>query len=426
MKHRKSVEWRRLDNASKFFPSISNEKDTKVFRITCELYEPIDPEILQQSLNLTIESFPLYKSVLRRGIFWYYLEASNIEPVVEIESIPVCAPIYIRDRRNLLFRVSYFNNRINLEIFHALSDGTGGLYFMKTLLYHYLSGKHREKFADKLPLLDYNASISQQLDDSFGRYYKGLDTIKLITGNTKGKENVRAYHIRGTRPLENRIKVIEGCMSADEVLQEAHKYGVTLTVFFTALFMYSIYKDMPVYKRNRPIVLSVPINLRQFYDSGTARNFFSTMNIGYDFNGKDVELEDVIQSVSESFKKELKSEEFNNRINRYIALEKNLLTKTIPLPLKDLILRIANSVSGRGVTAAISNMGRISMHPEFDEYTRQFSITTSARRPQITMCTYGDMLSVSFATPYREAEIQRIFFNMLSQKGIKIEISSNL
>ncbi len=426
MKHRKSTEWRRLDNASKFFPSISNEKDTKVFRIACELYEPVEPKILQQSLNITIESFPLYKSVLRRGIFWYYLETSNIEPVVEIESTPVCAPIYIRDRRNLLFRVSYFNNRINLEIFHALSDGTGGLYFMKTLLYHYLFIRHGDKFVKNPPLPDYKSSISQQLDDSFGRYYKGLDTIKLITEKPAREEKFRAYHISGTRLPENRIKVIEGCMSANEVLKQAHKYCVTLTVFITALFMYSIYKDMPAYKRNKPVVMSVPINLRQFYDSGTARNFFCTMNIGYNFSENSTELEDVIKSVGESFINELKTEKLNNRINRYMWLERNLLTKTFPLPLKDLILRIASRVADRGVTAAISNMGRISMHQEFEEYIRQFSIFPSVRRPQITMCTYADMLSISFAAPYRETEIQRIFFNLLSEKGISVEISSNL
>ncbi len=69
MKQQRKTEWTRLDNASKIFPATCNHKDTKVFRITCELYEAVEPERLQQALNRTIQSFPLYKSVLRRGFF---------------------------------------------------------------------------------------------------------------------------------------------------------------------------------------------------------------------------------------------------------------------------------------------------------------------------------------------------------------------
>ena len=82
------VEWARLDNASKIFPATSNNKDTKVFRLTCELFETVKPEILQQALNETVENFPLHRSILRRGVFWYYLETSDIQPIVEIESNP--------------------------------------------------------------------------------------------------------------------------------------------------------------------------------------------------------------------------------------------------------------------------------------------------------------------------------------------------
>ena len=71
MKQSKKSEWKRLDNAAKIFPPTSSDKDTKVFRFTIELYEKIDPVILQEAVGLTMESFPFYKVVLRRGAFWY-------------------------------------------------------------------------------------------------------------------------------------------------------------------------------------------------------------------------------------------------------------------------------------------------------------------------------------------------------------------
>ena len=94
LKNRKGVEWIKLDNASKYFPSTANELDTKVFRLSCELYEVVDSESLQTALDKTIDSFPFFKYVLRRGAFWYYFESSDITPHISMESLPLCAPIY--------------------------------------------------------------------------------------------------------------------------------------------------------------------------------------------------------------------------------------------------------------------------------------------------------------------------------------------
>lgn len=426
MKQRKRVEWTRLDNASKIFPAICSDKDTKVFRLVCELYEAVEPEILQQALNVTIEGFPLYKSILRRGVFWYYFEKSDIQPVVEIESNPVCAPIYIKDKKNLLFRVFFYNNRINLEIFHALSDGTGALWFMQTLVHHYLIIKYKEVFADKTPQLNYNASISEKMGDSFGRYFVGENILKGKFKFNKKEKNPISYHISGTRMDENRMKLIEGSMSVKAVLELVHGYNTTLTIFFTALFIYSIYKEMPTSGKNRPVVLSVPINLRQFFESVTARNFFSTMNVGYHFGKENTDFKEVIQKVNECFQKEITEEQLDKKLNRLMSLEKNPFTRVIPLPLKDFSIRIANKLKDRGITAALSNVGRISMPLEFDAYIRQFSVYTSARRPQFCICSYKDRLVVSFTSPFMETDIQRTFFQFLSKEGIEIEIASNL
>lgn len=419
MKHRKKVEWTRLDNAAKIFPPTSNERDTKVFRFACELYEPIDPVILQEALDETIEIFPLYKSVLRKGVFWYYFESSNIKPIVVEENKSVCARIYNEHHRDLLFRVFYYKNRINLETYHALSDGTGALWFLKTLLYYYLTNKYKEDLGDNLPALDYGASVSQKMDDSFLKYYTGRKI-------PKGDKHPKAYHIRGSRRDENRMRLIEGNMSVKEVLAAAHDYDTTLTVYLTALFMYSIYKGMSVSGKKRPVVLSVPVNLRNYFESESARNFFATINVGYHFGKDSTELKDVIQSVSESFKRELTEERLRNHMNRLAALEHNVFARVVPLVIKDVTLKIANMVNEKRITAAISNVGKVNVPSEFKPYIRLFDVFTSARRPQICMCSYGDHLVISFTSPFEETDIQKTFFQMLGEKGIHVEVSSNL
>lgn len=421
MKTRK-VEWSKLDNASKIFPATYHQKDTKVFRISCELTELVDPAILQQALDLTMESFPLYKSILRRGVFWHYFEFSDIAPLVEPESKPVCARIYIKGKKNLLFRVFYRYNRINLEIFHALSDGTGALRFTQTMVHRYLTMKYKEAFEDHKPKLHYSsASLSETMSDSFKRHFTG---DRAFTSPPKRKK-AKAYRVRGTRLEENRTLLIEGSMSADAALDEAHKYGTTLTVFIASVFIYALYKNMTAREKQNPVVLSVPINLRQFYESETAGNFFTTMNVGCRFTKSNVGIEEIIATVKDIFKEGVSEEKMSAQLNRLVAFEKNPLIKIIPLPLKNFILRLVHRIKDREISATISGIGRIEMPAEFAPYIRQFSFCTSARRPQIIMCSYGDRLVISFTSPFRDTEIQTSFFQFLAKKGIEIEISSN-
>lgn len=52
-----------------------------------------------------------------------------------------------------MFRVTYYKNRINLEVFHVLTDGMGGINFLRELTYQYLRLAHpklRETQGDQL------------------------------------------------------------------------------------------------------------------------------------------------------------------------------------------------------------------------------------------------------------------------------------
>ncbi len=213
---RKPVEWNRLDNAAKIFPPNTNEKDARVFRFVCELKENVDRDILQSALDQTMLLFPMYSVILRRGMFWYYFESTDLKPeVVEEHKLP-CSMLYVPNRRTLLFQVSYYNKRINVEMYHALSDGTGVLGFIKTLVYYYLTKKYEENFREHMPDLDYDATFTEKMDDSFSKHYNGdkkLDKIKIN----------RAYRINGRRTIDNRLKVIEGEMSVKQVIALAHQ-----------------------------------------------------------------------------------------------------------------------------------------------------------------------------------------------------------
>ncbi|MEG1971512.1 MAG: hypothetical protein RR315_00030, partial [Oscillospiraceae bacterium] len=134
--------WHRLDNAAKIFPPNSHGLDTKVFRFSCQFIENVDEDTLNLAIIASLKDIPAFRCVLRHGMFWYYFEECNLEIKAHKEEEPPCMPIYF-DASSALFRVSYYNRRLNLEVYHALTDGAGALQFLRVLVCNYLDIRYK-------------------------------------------------------------------------------------------------------------------------------------------------------------------------------------------------------------------------------------------------------------------------------------------
>ena len=410
--------WKQLDNAAKIFPTNSNKYDTKVFRFSCRLRENIQPAILQRALDKTMHAFPLYNSIIRKGLFWYYFESSNIKPIVKEENHSPCGQIYDENIKGLLFEVTYYKRRINLEIHHALTDGVGSLQFLRTLVLNYLVMVH-EKLQDKNISIDYDASLAEREADGFSKY------------SSKGKGDKipsvgKAYKFKGERIDEDFLQVINGQVSVKEVLKVAHKYDTTLTIYLTALLIQSIGKQMSEREKKRPVVVSVPVNLRPYFQSASARNFFSVILVPYHFREGKNSLDEIIAYLKDFFERELKTEKFQARINHLVALEKNYVTRAVPLILKRPTLKLAHYLNNEEVTTSLSNIGKVTMPEELIPYIDGFDVCVSTRKIQVCLCSFGDQLSISFTSPFVTTEVQKHFFRALTSQGIRVVINTNL
>ena len=418
MKKRKVSEWSKLDNAAKIFPPNSGKSDTKVFRFSCELIELVDKLALQHALDVTIEAFPLYKSVIKSGLFWYYFEKSQIKPVVVEENSPPCSPLFDRDKKDLLFKVIYYKKRISVEVYHALSDGAGALQFLRTLVFHYVTIKYSDAFMEKMPVMDYDASKTQKMDDSFQKYYTN-------SKKTEKKKSIIAYKIRGQKIAEYRIKVIEGVIPIKDIMKKVKEHNTSLTIFLSSILMCSINEDIAARHKKNPVVLSIPVNLRKYFDSETARNFFGVINVDYNFSENSNDLSKVIIHLQKCFKERLTPENLSGRINGLASLEHNYLLRIIPLKIKDISLQIANNIVDKTNTSTISNVGRIEMPDEIKPFISSFDIFVSTNKLQVCVCSYEDKLRVSFTSAFVSTDIQRRFFRTLTSMEIPVDIVAN-
>lgn len=407
----KGKKWYKLDNGAKIFPPNVTKKDTKVFRFSCELYENIDQQKLQETLNKTLEEYPIFLSCLKKGLFWYYLETSSVKPVVKEEDTIICD---IMDKK-LLFRVSYYKKRINLEVHHALTDGTGTLMFLKSLISNYLIKKHNIKskiIVDK-------TSMHEKETDSFEKYYK-KNKIRNLSKKQK------AFNLKGEFYPENRLKVIEGIASTKKVLNIAKKYNTTVTVYLVSILIKSIGLTMSIKEKRKPVVITVPVNLRKYFKSNTIRNFFNTISIEYKFENNNDELEQIIKSVDRQFKEKLELENLNIQMNSFAVLENIFIIRLVPVFIKDVVLKYFHKRSRKEQTIALSNIGIVEMPEELQKYIKLFDVMTSTDCAQICMCSYLDNMALSFTTHFIDSEIEKNFFQELSKNDISITINTNI
>ena len=290
--------WRRLDNAAKIFPAMSNHKDTRVFRFYCELEEEIQEEPLQKALDQTLEKYPIFLSVMRKGLFWHYLEKSDLPALVREEYKEPCSNLYIRDKKDLLFEVTYYHKRINFEAYHVLTDGTGATAFLEELVKNYLLEVHGEEGLPDVPLADDLVTTPDQESDGFKKYYS-----KDIKPERKLKK--KAFQIHRRNKERDELRIMEAYIPTAEIKKRCKELGVSVSVFITAAIIWAIHQERSRSQMHKPVVMLVPVNLRSFFPSDSMLNFFSFIEPGYQFGKGDDSFEAILGKVKQDFKEQL-------------------------------------------------------------------------------------------------------------------------
>lgn len=412
--------WYHLDNAANIFPAVSNERNTNVFRLSCELNENIDKVILQQALDLAMKNFEHFRVIMRRGLFWFYLEETSLSPQVVFETERPCSRLFYKNIPNLLFSVSYYRRRINLEVFHAVSDGNGAFSFLRSIVYHYILIKHKRELKSP-PALDRLPPPVLGLEDSFAHHYN--------PDERQAPKHKRAYTIAGTVLPSNSIGIISGSVPTDQMLALAKRNSTTVTVYLAALLICSIYEElMPRRAMNKPIGVNLPVDLRGHFSSETSRNFFGVVEVVYNFHGKPADFADVLKSVSEQLTEKVKTDALSKRISYTTGVQKNIFARFVPLALKNLILGAAYRHSEHSTTTALSNLGRMTMPEALIPYISSFHCLLNAtllHRIKLCVISYGNTLIMNFTSCIAETKAQKYFFRRLVENGVAVTITSN-
>lgn len=419
-------EWLRLDTAAKIYPAISATHNNTTFRLNVELYEEVDPQHLQEALVKVMPRFPSFAVTLKRGLFWYFLEANDEIPRVREDSGYPCKRLADLMSEGFLFRVTYYRSQIIMECYHGLADGAGAIEFLKTLLYEYFRACGIDIDSEGLVIDSRGHIQADEYENSFLKYYEeDPDAPKEKLRHQK------AYHIIGTPLPPSDIRIIHGMMPLRSFLDAVKKKGVTVSAYVASMLIYIIYREqgLAFRREKRPIVISIPVDLRAMFPSNTLRNFISYANVGVEIT-KELRFDEILESVSQQLRDGLQPERIHANINRNVKYEKNPFIRSAPLFIKNLVVSSTYQSYGEGCyTMVLSNLKTTRFPKSMEERIRRiyYALGVSELNPMnCVLVSYRDEMIVTFSRGIEQTGIIRTFFEHFSKDlDIPVELRGN-
>jgi NRPS condensation-like uncharacterized protein len=415
------VNWYRLDNSAMIYPMVITQKTQSLYRLGVALNEQIDVNFLRIGLTTALERLPFFKVELKHGLFRHYLDENLHYPIVEKNDGNLLRLLNFKHNRHYLFRLSYYENKIFLDLFHGLCDGTGGMEFLKTIIYYYFKSQNRA--ISKENVITMSTPVKEgEIEDAFLKYYKKID---LITG-TKKMVGGHAFCVKSKQFKGEGLGLIQAITDTDKLLDICHKYKCTMTVFLAALALYNIaiHNDN---KCKENYIAFIPINLRKFYKTNTIGNFTVFAKGIIPYNAEKT-LENYISIISANLKEQTSEEELTTKVSFVSLMDKMFFLRYMPLLFKSFISKLGRGLAYKSKqTLILSNLGIVKIDEDGDKIDHMlFNLNCSRNTPiNMAVATYKNKTNISFSRKLIPTDLEKDFIRQLTDFGLEVTVSSN-
>ena len=379
----------------------------------------------QRALNRVAPRFPSVVVRLRRGVFWHYLEELKTPPAVQTDSWQPLVSMTGADVRRCAIRVLYYRGRMAVEFFHAVTDGTGGMIFAKSLAAEYI----RLRYGAAVPCTD-----GVKDPDEPPREAEFVDRFQETAGPLAAPRDDRnVYRAQGVTEPDRFLHVTTGILDAEQLLREAKARGVTVTAYLTAALLQSLLRmqaeDEPLPGRRRPVKVQIPVNLRKLYGGETMRNFVAVANIGVDPRLGEYTFEELVQLVHHQMALAITEKNMRAIFTPNVNDERSRLLKIVPLGVKNLVMRMVfDAVGERVASLSLSNLGAVRLPEAMARYVSRVEFVLGAQATAPYNCSVTSLAGKTYVNIVRnsvEPRLERAVFTALVQLGFHVKIESN-
>lgn len=429
---RKRLKWYKLDTSAKIYPALESWNNPALFRVSMSLNETINPDILLEALEKIKDRFSYYNVKQKNGLFWSYFEQNTAKLLVWKDMQSPCKRIYPMFNNGYLYKVKYFKNKIGIDMYHGLTDGYGGLEFLKCLVAHYLLIKGQISEIGE-GIMDINQGPRKdEYQDAFIRVLKEeKDNLSKDKKRTLFGKNV-TFQLRDTEMRAGNYKIVTGVMSVQELKALSKKHGATITQILTTIYLEALVhvqaKQVKDKSKHKNVAVEVPVNMRNFFPTKCMRNFSLFVIPSIDPR-KAKSFEDILDKVKEYTKEYLTHAHLLTMIEDNCSLATNIVTRHIPIFIKNSVIRFITNTSGSNqFSGIISNLGILKLPSNMEDNVQSVNVVVGPAPQKKCSCgliSYQEKVYLTFGRSLKQPHIEKYMYSRLVELGINVQIKSN-
>ncbi len=404
-----------------------SEDLTLVFRLTATLKEPVKYSTLKQAVEITSGRFPYFSVSLRSGLFWHFLEFNSRLPRIQTEEEIPCTAFAVKRKDEPLYRIIVKGKRISVEFVHILTDGSGAMEYMKSLLYSYLKLAGKEINNPGNIILPEMLVSEEEFEDGYNRFFRKLPPPARL---------VKAWNLPFRLNDKPRLGVIHAEVKADDMVEVSRRYKVSVTEYFVSVYHLSLQEiyisgKRKSKRRTRKVLrIEVPVNMRTKFHTGTMRNFSLFVMPEIDMRLGTFSFEEILRSVHHQLQISADIKQISRFLSSNVSYEKLIFIRILPLFIKKIaIAAIYKSLASRRLTGIVTNMGTVTLPEEMEDMIDSFSIVPPPPNTSVKvtagLISYKNRLRICFSNITQSHELERTILKHLADDGIHVRMINN-
>lgn len=416
MKLEKTFNSLSLDSGGIVYPYIATKSWAQGFRMEARLDETIDYATLLQAVDRVRQRLPYHFVTLSKSFLQYRLSTfqKNTEILIQ-QTDQLCEMFQVRDETQPVVRITYWDDCIGFELFHAVTDGYGASVILKNVLAEYFRVKGETIPAEH----DIFPSDSQlqvnEIRDSF------LDVFLRNNGKSSSRSEPAAYqynHAKATGAL--RLTTFE--LPIGEVKKIASAHHVSVTQYLTAIYTKALSECAEFDQDRKPVKVEIPLNMRNRFLSQTLRNFSLYFMTCVSPEETRKGIEDILQKMRQQFRNGTDLQKLINDVKTNVGQANTPVFRMLPRRLKHLVLKAGTSIYGERLqTSPFSNLGVVKMPDALERHVRSFGFMIGQTRINTVYAaavTFKNTLYWDITSVVREDRIESLLEKALDECGV--------
>jgi len=378
-------------------------------------------------VEITSKRFPYFNVSLGSGIFWHFLEFIDQPPRIQAEEKIPCTAFALERKNEPLYRVIVRANRISVEFIHILTDGSGGLDYLKSLLYTYLilTG---EQISSPEDIIHPGIPVSEEeFEDGYNKYFQKLPPPSKL---------VKAWYLPFKLNQRPRLRTLSAEVSVNDIVELSRKHKVSVTAYFVSVYLSSLQKIFILKKgksttaSRKVLRIEVPVNMRKLLPSRTMRNFSLFVLPEVDMRLGTYTFEEILRSVHHQLQISTDVKQISRFLSSNVSYEKLFIIRILPLFIKKMAIAATyRNLASKRWTGMVTNLGMVRIPEEMGNLIDSFELIPTPPNKKVKVCSalmsYKDKMRICFSNITQSREVERLILKHLSDAGIHVKIINN-